>query len=168
MNRPAARAAAGLVALTLLVVAGAPGRGQQNPSGTTKATPKLEPVAETRLLMEGLANANFRGLERILTQKPADVQAWTFARGQALLLAETANLLMVRPPRSQGQPVWFERAAELRTAATQLARFTANQDYERSRTALLRVADTCNRCHHTFRVSVDVVPFQSAPQPKAE
>ena len=33
---------------------------------------------------------------------------------QALLLAETANLLMLRPPKNQGQPVWFERATDLR------------------------------------------------------
>ena len=72
-----------------------------------KVAPKLEPVAETKLLMEGLAHANFKGLERILTQKPADAQTWTFARGQALLVAETANLLMMRPPQKEGQSVGF-------------------------------------------------------------
>src|SRR5437016_13388305 len=92
-----------------------------------KVQPKLEPVAETRLLMEGLAHANFRGLERLLTQKPADVQTWTFARGQALLIAETGNLLLMRPPKSQGQPVWFDRAMELRGSAQLLARTLASQ-----------------------------------------
>src|SRR5215468_6277368 len=64
-----------------------------------KIVPKLEPIAETKLLMEGLANANFRGLDRLLQKKPDEAQAWVFARGQALLIAETANLLMLRPPR---------------------------------------------------------------------
>ena len=59
--------------------------------------------------MEGLAHANFRGLEKHLTPKPADAQAWIFARGQALLLAETANLLMLRPPKNKGETLWFER-----------------------------------------------------------
>src|SRR5437667_12738265 len=80
---------------------------------TAKVVPKLEPIAETKLLMEGLAHANFKGLERILSQKPADAQAWTFARGQALLLAETGNLLMIRPPQKEGQTVWFEKAMAL-------------------------------------------------------
>src|SRR5438552_6625772 len=93
-----------------------------------KVQPKLEPVAETRLLMEGLAHANFRGLERLLTTKPADKETWTFARGQALLIAETANLLMLRPPKGNGQPAWFDRAMELRSGAKQLAATIATQD----------------------------------------
>src|ERR1700733_3757031 len=91
-----------------------PGKAPQPPAKapqpSAKIQPKLEPIAETKLLMEGLANVNFRGLERLLQQKPADLQTWTFARGQALLIAETANLLTLRPPRSSGQAVWFDRS----------------------------------------------------------
>src|SRR5437016_6311219 len=75
----------------------------QNPPLGAKITPKLEPVAETKLIMEGLLHANFRGLERLLNQKAPDAQAWKFARGQALLVAEGGNLLMLRPPKNQGQ-----------------------------------------------------------------
>jgi hypothetical protein len=121
--------------------------------------PRLEPVAETRLLMEALNLSNFRGLEKQLRQKPADADAWTFARGQALLIAETGNLLLLRPPRNPGQAAWMDRAAELRTTATRLARAAANRDYERSRAGLGEVAHSCNRCHQTFRVAVRVVPF---------
>jgi len=126
---------------------------------TAKVVPKLEPIAETKLLMEGLAHANFKGLERILSQKPADAQAWTFARGQALLLAETANLLMIRPPQKEGQTVWFEKATTLRTRAAELAQTLAKKDFDRARTGLALVADSCNRCHQTFRVPVQIEPF---------
>jgi hypothetical protein len=128
-----------------------------------RLTPKLEPIAETKLLMEGLAHTNFRGLERQLRQKPADVQTWTFARGQALLIAEVANLLMLRPPRSQGQPIWFERSMDLRKAATEVARAAGSQDYTRSRSTFVGLANSCNRCHQAFRVDVEIVPFQEAP-----
>ena len=37
-------------------------------------SPKAEPVAETRLLMEALNQANFRGLERLLKDQPADAE----------------------------------------------------------------------------------------------
>jgi hypothetical protein len=131
--------------------------------------PKLEPVAETKLLMEAMAHPNFRGLERLLRQKPADPQAWGFARGQALLIAETANLLMLRPPRNQGQPTWFERATDLRKTATDVARTAASEDYTRSRSGFVELANSCNRCHQAFRVAVEIVPFQDAlpppPQP---
>jgi hypothetical protein len=155
--------------LVLLLLAAASGHGQVGgPAPGTKVTPKLEPIAETKLLMEGLAHTNFRGIERILTDKPADIQPWVFARGQALLLAETGNLLMLRPPKNQGQPIWFERATDLRKQATQLALSLAQRDYTASRAGLQQVAGTCNRCHQTFRIDAEIVPFAQPPPPKVE
>jgi hypothetical protein len=151
------------VAAALAAVVSA-GQGQA-PSGA-KFAPKLEPVAETKLIMEGLAHANFRGLERLLTQKPADAQAWTFARGQALLLAETGNLLMLRPPRNEGQALWFERATELRGQARQLAQTLGERDLDRGRTGLRQLANTCNRCHQTFRVQIEIAPFEQEAPPR--
>src|SRR5262249_36765731 len=78
--------------------------------------PQLTPVAETRLLMEGLALSNFKGMDRLLRQKPKDNEDWIFLRGQALLIAETGNLLLLRPPRNSGEPTWQNHATELRAA----------------------------------------------------
>src|SRR5262249_15125127 len=80
-------------------------------SQPSRRAPQLQPVAETKLLMEGLAESNMRGLEGLLVKPPADAEAWRFARGQALLLAETGNLLLIRPPRSAGQDAWMDRAS---------------------------------------------------------
>jgi hypothetical protein len=143
----------------------APERAAPLTAPSPRVLPKLEPVAETKLLMEGMANPNFRGLERLLKQKPADAQTWAFARGQALLIGETANLLMLRPPHNQGQPVWFERAMDLRKAAIAVARDAASEDFVRTRTAFVDLANSCNRCHQAFRVAVEIVPFQEAPAP---
>lgn len=157
--KPTWRLAACLALFAALVV---PVLGQ---SGGGKVVPKLEPIAETRLLMEGLAHANFRGLERNLTKTPIDDQSWTFARGQALLIAETANLLMLRPPKSQGEAVWFERAMDLRKEATGLALKLANKDLERGKAGLLNLAKSCNRCHQSFKVPIEIVPFQPPEAP---
>ena len=118
-----------------------------------------EPVAETKLLMEGMAGANMRGLGKLLRDKPADDRAWAFARGQALLIAETGNLLLIRPPRAAGQDVWAGHAADLRDAAGGLARAAAAKDYPKARAALAGVANVCNRCHQAFRVPARVDPF---------
>lgn len=118
--------------------------------------PKLEAVAETKLLMEAMAQPNYASLEKHLAQRPADADSWAFTRGQALLLAETGNLLMLRPPRSGGQDVWMQRSTELREAGANLARQAAARDYERSQTALRDVAVVCNRCHQNFRVPTRV------------
>jgi len=140
------------------------GPAKQPPAGS-KIVPKLEPIADTKLLMEGLAHPNFRGLDRILAKKPTEEQAWTFARGQALLLAETANLLMLRPPRNQGQPAWFERAMELRTVSSQLGQTLSKHDYDAARSGLVSLANACNRCHQTFRINVEIAPFKEAAEP---
>lgn len=134
--------------------------GPARPVG--ESPPRPEAVAETRLLMEGLAQANFRGLERLLKQQPKDAEAWLFARGQALLIAETSNLLMLRPPHNQGQAAWQERSAELRVAATRVALAAAGRDFQRCRAGMTDLANTCNRCHQTFRVKHVVRPFAEA------
>ena len=153
-----------VAALFLITLAIVPGRSQ-NP-GAGKVMPKLDPVAETRLLMEGLAHPNFRGLERNLTKKDLDDQTWVYARGQALLIAETANLLMLRPPKTQSaQPIWFDNAMELRRQATTLAQHLVKKDLERSKSGLQQLANSCNRCHQSFRVPVDITPFQPGDTP---
>ena len=139
-----------------------PGLGQNTGA---KIVPKLDPVAETKLLMEGLAHANFRGLERNLTKDPIDDQAWTFARGQALLIAETANLLMLRPPRNKGEIAWMDRSMDLRSNATQLAATLAKKDIERSKAGMQALAASCMRCHQAFRIPTEIVPFQPADPP---
>lgn len=142
-----------------LLLASVPALPQTLPKPAERFTPRLEAVAETRLLMEGLASSNFRGLENALKQKPESVENWVFARGQALLIAETGNLLLLRPPKNQGRDTWLLRATELREGATALARTIARRDLEGSRTALTNLANTCNRCHQGFQVTVRVVPF---------
>lgn len=134
-----------------------PKPAQPNPA---RPQPRLDPVAETKLLMEGLLDANLRGLSNTFRQPPADVQTWLFGRGQALLIAESANLLMLRPPRgTASQAEWMERSTELREAAVRLAQSAAAQNYVRSRTGLAEVAIACNRCHQRFQVNVKVNPF---------
>jgi hypothetical protein len=150
------------VGVILLSSAVLPGLGQNQPG---KVVPKLEPIAETRLIMEGLAHANFRGIERNLRKNPIDDQSWTFARGQALLIAESANLLMLRPPKNPGETTWMERSMDLRAQAQQLAGYLAMKDMEKSKAGMQSLAASCNRCHNGFRVPVEIVPFQQADPP---
>jgi hypothetical protein len=120
--------------------------------------PKFEVLAETRLLMEGLAHANYRSLQRLLKDKPGDNDTWTFARGQALLLGETGNLLLLRPPRNSGRDTWMKLAMDMRSQAGNLARQAAARDHARAKLALENVTASCNRCHQTFRVPIKVGP----------
>jgi hypothetical protein len=134
-----------------------------------KFVPKFEVWAETPLLMEGLAQSNYRGLQRLLKKKPADTDTWVFARGQALLLAETGNLLLLRPPRNSGRDTWMKLAMDMRSKAGALARQAAARDYAGSKTALTDLTNACNRCHKSFRIPVRVGPeAEPKEQPKEE
>ena len=133
----------------------------QVPKKAAANPPKLEPVAETKLLMEGLAKANFDGLNKLLKEKPADAETWGFVRGQALLIAETGNLLLMRPPKNRpAQDAWMQRATELREAGAALAKSAGEKDYANSRAAVANLANACNRCHTGFAVATRIVPFE--------
>jgi hypothetical protein len=166
MTRKSLLHAALLAALASAMTLSAVAQDRTRPAAPA---PKLVPVAETKLVMEGIALANYQGLERNLKQKPADVETWTFVRGQALLVAESGNLLMIRPPHNDGQTAWMQKATEMREAATTLAKHAGNRDYERSKTALADLANSCNRCHQTFRVPVQIgQPPEEKKERKAE
>ena len=112
--------------------------------------------------MEGLANPNLRALGKVLADKPADAEAWGFARGQALLIAETGNLLLMRPPQSDAsKELWMTHATELRDEGAALARAAAAKDFAKSRVGLAGVANACNRCHQAFRISQRIDPFSN-------
>jgi hypothetical protein len=156
-RRPLTLIPATVLAVFFAAMLAMPAISQQDQGSNVK--PTLEPVAETKLIMQGIAQANFRGLERLLKTEPPDVQTWTFARGQALLIAESGNLMMLRPPKGQGQSLWFQHSMKIRTEATELARATASKDYANSRKWLVQVANTCNSCHRNFQVQTEIVPF---------
>ncbi len=152
------------VVFALLLVVAAHGQQPRPliPSNEKPAPPKLEPVAEAKLLMEGLTKPNFDALGKLLKEKPADAAGWTFARGQALLLAESGNLLMMRPPKTRAaQDAWMANAVEMRTAAAKLAKAAGEKEYATARAALASVANACNRCHQAFGVATRVTPFDA-------
>ena len=153
MNRIGLVRRAALLALAPVLLSTAGAAPDQD---APKVVPKFAALAETSLLMDGLNQSNYSGLERLLKQKPADVDSWTFARGQALLIAETCNLLLLRPPRSGGRDAWYTDAMDLREAAADLARRCGQRDYDGSVAGLKNVAAACNHCHQTFRVSTHV------------
>jgi hypothetical protein len=134
---------------------------------TPKFVPKFEAWAETRLIMEGLALSNYKSLNRLLKAPPSDNDSWVFARGQALLVAETGNLLLLRPPRNSGRDTWMKLGMDMRTSAGNLARSIGARDYARSKAGLVDLTNACNRCHTTFRVAYRVAPPVDLPPPAA-
>ena len=150
----------GLAAFLLYAPTSSSQTGERSAAASPAAMPRLVPVAETKLLMEGMAKPNYDGLTKTLKQKPETAEQWSFARGQALLVAESANLLLIRPPKTkQGQDVWVPKALELREAGVKLAEATSAKDYATARVRLADLANACNRCHAAFQVETRVSPL---------
>jgi hypothetical protein len=59
----------------------------------------------------------------------------------------------------------MERSMDMRAQAQQLAGQLAKKDLERSKAAMQSLAASCNRCHTTFRVPIEIAPFQQAEPP---
>jgi len=158
------------LAALLLATPGTAQVGGIKPGTTTTTTfvPKFEAVAETRLLMEGMANPNYQSVNRLIKNKPTVVATWAFARGQAILMAETGNRLLLRPPRNSGRDSWMKLAMEMRSQAVTLARHLGAQDFAKSKAALNSLTTSCNRCHQTFRVPVRVAPEPDASERNTE
>jgi hypothetical protein len=151
--------AALLVAVSgLLLTASGGAQTTRPPAPKTTFVPRFEVVAETRLIMEGLAHSNYRSLHRLLKDRPKDNETWVFARGQAILIAETGNLLLLRPPRNTGRDTWMKLAMDMRSQAANLARSVAARDHAKSKAGLTNLTNACNRCHQAFRVPVKVAP----------
>jgi cytochrome c556 len=72
---------------------------------------------------------------------------------------------MLRPPKSQGEAVWFDRAMDLRRQATTLATQLAKKDVEQGKAGLSNLSKSCNRCHQSFKIPIEIVPFQPAELP---
>lgn len=162
--------AVGAALLITIPVGSQPPQPRVRPSNSAPATaapknaPRLVPVAENKLLMEGMTYANFLGLEKVLKSTEVDNETWGFARGQAILIAESGNLLMIRPPNNPNQDTWMKAAGEMRDSASQLAKLVAAHDLPRSRTALVELSRKCNACHQSFRVETRIKPFAAGSE----
>jgi hypothetical protein len=118
--------------------------------------PRLVPLAETRVLMDGINWPNFIALQQGLKRPPRDERSWLALRDNALLIAENGNLLLMRSAGKKAD-AWTDRAVSLRTVAARLAEASAEHNASRGRQVLLELARTCDRCHDTFQTGVQIV-----------
>jgi hypothetical protein len=156
------------ILLLALALVSLPTPGAAQRPATPAFTPRFEVVADTRLLMEGMLHSNYRSVGKLLKTKPADRDTWVFARGQAILIAEAGNLLLLRPPKGTGRDTWMKMSMDMRSKAVALATATAAKDHAKSIRALADLKGGCVRCHQTFRVDVKLDPEPAPGEVDAE
>ena len=98
--------------------------------------------------MEYVFEPNYKRLKAALATEPADKQAWKGIKGDALTLAECANLLMMRVP--EDGYMWKNMSMGVRGQGSQLYQAARKSDYTSARKAYVGMLQQCNACHTKF------------------
>ena len=84
------------------------------------------------------------------SQQPLDEKGWTAARNQALVLAESANLLMLGT-RVRDNGNWMKMSRALVDAAAQAAAAAQKKDTKALEVATDAITVACMECHRPYR-----------------
>jgi hypothetical protein len=125
-----------------------------NPAALEAADPQADqfgvPVErDIHEFMEYVNQPVYQRLKSNLSQEPADNAAWTTIKSDALILAETGNLLMLRAP-NENQNAWLEHSVSLREAGQEMYQAAKKKDYQATSTEWMGLLQQCNSCHDDF------------------
>jgi hypothetical protein len=111
---------------------------------------KPQPVDESmHHFMEYVFEPNYKRLRAGMAGAPKDKKAWKAIKGDALTLAECANLLLMRVP-DEDAAAWRKRSVAVRTHGGELYQAARKSDYSAARKAYVTMLNNCNACHKQF------------------
>jgi hypothetical protein len=112
--------------------------------------PLVQHIGTTSELMVTVIRPASDAIFYVETRTPADGDAWTVLQGQALMVAEAANLLML-PGRARDEKQWMADAVLMREAGA--AAFTAAKTRNVEAVAAVndQLYESCTTCHRHYR-----------------
>lgn len=99
--------------------------------------------------MEYVFQPTYRRLKASMANVPADGKAWKPIKSDALILAESCNLLFMRKPDENGND-WARHATASREYGAELYKAAREKKFEAATTAWKKMLDNCNACHRQF------------------
>jgi hypothetical protein len=99
--------------------------------------------------MEGLFQGSYRRLKPAMASEPTERQVWKAIRSDALILAESCNLLLYRKPDKDADK-WVEFSLATRDAGAKFYLAAKQRDFPNSRKAYELMLTQCNACHKQF------------------
>ena len=124
-------------------------RGGSPTAGAAAGESIPGPVDNMHHFMEYVFEPAYKRLRTSLATAPADKAAWKAVKGDALTLAEAANLLIRRAPKDN-HGLWVERATHVRRQGARLFHAARKSDYATSQLAYRAMLSNCNQCHQKF------------------
>jgi hypothetical protein len=114
----------------------------------TSAGPKaVEP--DMHEFMEYVFEPTYKRLKLSMAAAPANNSAWKGIKGDALVLAESGNLLLHRQPKDNVS-TWDELSVAVRDAGGALYQSAKKKDYATARQHYEVMLKKCNACHDKF------------------
>lgn len=120
------------------------------PGAPPSTSPPLRHVGTTSELMVTVIRPASDALFYIETRAPKDGDQWTVLEGQALMVAEAANLLML-PGRARDDSQWMADAALMRDAGAAAFKAAKTRKVEAVAAVSDQLYQSCTSCHTHFR-----------------
>jgi hypothetical protein len=113
-------------------------------------SPPFEPVATVSEIMDAITLPYSDALVYIQRNPPKDDRDWEILQMQALMLAESGNLLMMKDrARNQGQ--WMKDARLLVDVGVAAVKATRAKDLQAVLALNDQIVNSCVNCHTKFR-----------------
>ena len=136
-----------LVAAAALVAASAAAAAQR--PATRPATSPLQPVGSVRDVMDAITVPASDAVFAAASEPPTTDEGWAKVRQQAVVVAETSNLLML-PGRAADQGEWAKWSRAQLDAAQAVIKATRAKNGDALSTAADALYETCAGCHKTY------------------
>lgn len=119
----------------------------------TGASQPLQQLATIADLMRAVnAPTGVRGqLALSLQELPADEKAWKLVGSRAALMADSGELLVTLTPPQGSTASWLRHTIAYRDAAAAISAAAGRHDLAAAQQALLRLNETCGKCHLDHR-----------------
>ncbi len=99
--------------------------------------------------MEYVFQPTYKRLKVTMAAAPADNSGWKAMKSDALILAESCNLLFARTPDEDAAD-WKKHTVASRTKGAELYQAAKAKDFEKATTAYKSMLENCNACHRQF------------------
>lgn len=99
--------------------------------------------------MEYVFQPTYKRLKVSMAAPPANNSGWKAIKSDALILAESCNLLFARIPAEHAVD-WKKHAAASRVKGAELYHAAKAKDFSRATAAYASMLDNCNACHRQF------------------
>lgn len=115
-------------------------------------SPTYEPVASIGQIMQALVQPSTMAIQAASKEAgPADDRAWRGVVNNALVMQESAQLLLIGN-RAKDTDGWVKAAKAFQEAGANIQKAAAAKDLAALQTAAGAINGTCQGCHSTYRM----------------